>query len=148
LIPEFGNDGLLPPGRHIAAWAEICNRYGYNPWRRRLLEGMKAALDVIKKVGCETAFLDGSFVTSKEIPGDFDIAWEATGADLDLLQELDPDLLNVGKNPVQKVKYYGELFPIVRVQGVPIYDWAEFFQIDKETKNQKGIVVIDVRSLP
>jgi len=40
--------------------------------------------------GCRRVYIDGSFVSAKEVPGDFDGCWEATGMDL---TSLDPVLL-------------------------------------------------------
>ncbi len=39
MLPEFNADGLLPPGVHEAGWEELVGRFGYNPWRVRLLVG-------------------------------------------------------------------------------------------------------------
>jgi len=48
------------------------------------------ALRLLREAGCGRAYVDGSFVTAKEVPGDFDGCWEAEGVDFDLL---DPRLL-------------------------------------------------------
>ena len=34
------------------------------------------ALQNLQQSGCQRIYLDGSFATSKELPGDFDVAWE------------------------------------------------------------------------
>ncbi len=62
-----------------------------------------------KKAGCRTVYVDGSFVTNKEIPGDFDACWEEAGVDPTML---DPVLLTFENGrTAQKAKYHGELFP-------------------------------------
>jgi hypothetical protein len=79
---------------HEAAWNEIVARYGYTPHRLALLAGLKAALDILRQVDCARAYLDGSFVAAKEAPNDFDACWEMAGVDFDLLEHLEPVLLD------------------------------------------------------
>ncbi len=81
-------------GIHAATWGEIVARFGYAPHSLRLLAGLKAALDVLREASCRRAYLDGSFVTRKEVPNDFDGCWELAGVDFDLLEQLDPVLLD------------------------------------------------------
>ena len=45
-----------------------------------------------ESASCQTGYLDGSFVSSKLEPGDFDACWDEKGVDLD---KLDPVLLNI-----------------------------------------------------
>jgi len=86
--------------------------------------------------------VNGSFVTAKEFPGDFDACWEMEGVEAELL---DPVLLDfTDGRAAQKAKYSGELFPVQR-QGISGATFLEFFQIDKETGDPKGIVMIDLR---
>ena len=73
MIPAFDPDtGNLPAGEHRARWDEIVERFGYTPWRRKLLDGLEAALASLRAAGCDRVYLDGSFVTAKEEPADFD----------------------------------------------------------------------------
>ena len=145
MIPEFDGGGLLPPGIHKVSWSEIVERFGGTGWRRRLLTGLRTAVDSLKHAGCETIYVDGSFVTRKEIPGDFDACWEVGGVDPTIL---DPVLLTFDPGrATQKAKYMGELFPASIIADEDGFSFLEFFQIDKETGQQKGIVAIDLREL-
>src|SRR5712691_1806178 len=90
MIPEPDEDGLLPAGVHRATWDEVVARCGGNPARDRLLAGLLDALRALWRAGCPTAWINGSFITTKEVPGDFDGCWESTGVDL---AKLDPVLL-------------------------------------------------------
>ena len=74
----------------MATWTETITAYGTSPWRLQLLAGLKAALDNLKAAGCRRAYIDGSFVTAKEHPGDFDACWELAGV---VASRLDPVLL-------------------------------------------------------
>ena len=88
MIPKYDSRGNLPPGVHQASWDEILERYGYNKERQRLLTGLKAALDNLKLAGCKKAYLNGSFITNKEVPGDYDLCWEPKGVDDSLIDPL------------------------------------------------------------
>ena len=109
------------------------------------MAGLRAALDSLKAAGCKTVYLDGSFVTSKEVPNDFDACWEEAGVDPAVL---DPVLLTFDPGRVtQKAKYMGELFPASAVAGGDGFSFLEFFQTDKEAGRPKGIVAIDLGGL-
>jgi len=141
MIPPFDRvTGNLPPGVHEATWQELEDRFGTSAWRKELLKGLRAALDSLAAAGCRRVYIDGSFVTAKQEPGDFDGCWEAEGVDPDTL---DPVLLDFSsRRAAQKAKYGGELF---------VADWpadphgtrfVEFFQQDKATHEPKGIVAL------
>jgi hypothetical protein len=49
MIPPFGPTGNLPPGVHQATWQEFAGRFGGTPHRRRLLGGLKAAIDSLRE---------------------------------------------------------------------------------------------------
>jgi len=143
MIPAFNPDKNLPPGVHCAKWQEFVERFGTTPHRQRLLRGLKSAIDSLSKAGCLVVYIDGSFVTEKENPNDYNGCWDITGVDPDLL---DPILLNFDNGQAaQKVKYLGELFPAKMLEGITGKTFLEFFQVDKNTGNQKGIVAIDLR---
>lgn len=148
MIPSFDIDGLLPPGIHWATWNEIIERFGYTQHRKRLLSGLKNALIALKEVGCKFAYLDGSFVTFKLIPNDFDACWEADGVNLIELERKEPILLQFSNGRVaQKSKFMGELFLIENNNINNELTFLEFFQIDKETGKRKGIVGINLEEI-
>ena len=145
MIPDFESDGNLPPGIHWATWDEIFTRFGATPWRRELLRGLQAALNALQAAGCQTVYVDGSLVTSKLRPGDFDGCWEEAGIDFSVL---DPVLLDLGPGRVaQKAKFGGELFPASISADPEDHTFLEFFQIDKDTGREKGIIALDLGGL-
>lgn len=145
MIPSFNADGNLPPGIHWAEWPEIVSRFGTNTHRKRLLEGLYNALIALKQAGCTTAFIDGSFVTKKDYPQDFDACWNLSDVDPTLL---DPVLLDFSQGrAAQKNKYFGELFPAHIFIGNNQPTFLEFFQTDKNTGRRKGIIAISLETL-
>jgi uncharacterized protein DUF6932 len=145
VIPEFDDNGNLPPGVHAATWTEITQRYATTPRRRELLAGLERALHSLRDAGCRTAYLDGSFVTTKEAPGDFDACWEVLGV---TAAALDPVLLDFSaRRAAQKAKYGGELFPADLAAEPAGTRFLEYFQRDRDTAEAKGIIAIDLGGL-
>lgn len=141
-LPDFNSDGRLPAGIYWTSWETFAARFGHILWRTHLLMGLRAALAALKAAGCQTAYIDGSFVTAKELPRDFDGCWSHVGVDPNLL---DPVLLDFdGEREAQKAKYYGEFFIAEAVEGRSGLTFLEFFQRDKETGHPKGIVALDL----
>lgn len=140
MIPAFDNSGNLPQGVYWATWQEFKDRFDFSSHRKKLLNGLEAAIDSLSQAGCRTIYIDGSFVTQKENPNDFDGCWDITDVNPELL---DPILLRFdNKREAQKAKYFGELFPASNMAD-GIKTFLEFFQIDRN-KNPKGIVAIDL----
>lgn len=127
----------MPPGIHKASWPEVEAAMGWNDWRQELLVGLKVVLGELARAGCPRAWLDGSFVTEKELPGDFDLAWDLNGVDLDAL---DPVILDVDPpRTAQMDKYGGDVLPNV-VEGNSGMPFLDFFQQDAATGQPRGIV--------
>lgn len=89
--------------------------------------------------------MDGSFVTSKPTPGDYDAAWEPGGVDVAAPLTLDP-VFGVFDNgrAAQKAEYQGEFFPSSATEALTGRTLLDFFQTDKNTGDQKGIVALDL----
>lgn len=148
MIPKLDSDGKLPPGIHEGSWDELATLFGQGPVRARLLDGLYRAAVALKAAGCSTVYVDGSFVTTKAQPGDFDACWEPAGVSA---AKLDPVLLDFSNGRrAQKVKYGGELFPSsARAELQPASrTFLDFFQRDKETGKPRGVVAVDLRKLP
>lgn len=143
VIPPHNPDGLLPHGVHTAGWDELEQRFATTPWRSQLLAGFRRACVALAAAGCGQVWLDGSFVTTKDVPGDFDGCWDPAGVRARLL---DPVLLTFdNRRAAQKAKYLGELFPATHMAAAGGPAFVDFFQVDKVTGDPKGIVLVDPR---
>lgn len=145
MIPPFQPNGYLPPGVHQATWRQVVERFGTNPHRNTLLQGLLRALNNLRESGCRRIYLDGSFATDKELPADFDGAWETTTVDARLLHPALLDFTN--RRQAQKLAFGGELFPADWEADEQGRTFLEFFQTDQQAI-PKGIVIIDLRTLP
>jgi hypothetical protein len=143
-IPLFDDSGNLPEGIHEATWEEIVDRYGTTDRRRELLEGLQQALESLRAAGCRRLYIDGSFVTAKDEPADFDACWEIAGVDP---SRLDPVLLTfANRREAQKVRFGGELFPAQSAADPHGTRFLDYFQQDKVTGERKGIVALDLEA--
>ena len=145
MIPVFDANGNLPPGVHVATWDELVARFGITPHRQMLLAGLRAALLSLKDSGCRRVYIDGSFVTAKEQPVDFDGCWEVDGVDADKLDTVLLEFAN--RRAAQKAKYYGELFLANTAADPSGTRFIDFFQFDKDGQ-PKGIIALDLKDLP
>ena len=117
--------------------------FGFTARRARLLAGLKEALGLLRPAGCRRVYVDGSFVTAKPYPMDFDVCWAIAGVDP---ERLDPVFLDFSNSRAkQKARFGGEFFPAELPEGITGKTFLEFFQTDKETGAPKGIVGLDLR---
>jgi hypothetical protein len=129
---------LLPPGVHDATWDEISSRYGITPWRVKLLGGLRTGLDHLFGLGCPQIWLDGSFITAKPQPRDYEVVWDPRFVDGNLIDPVFLDF-SVGTGP-QKAKYLGEYFPSTYIEARSGKPFIEFFQKDTDSGARKGII--------
>ncbi|HEV2747047.1 MAG TPA: hypothetical protein VGW34_07080 [Allosphingosinicella sp.] len=138
--------GYLPLGAHALEWDQFCALCFFNLWRRRLGAGLYRALNNLRCAGCRTAIVDGSFVTAKPDPGDYDLAFDPTGVNAALI---DPVLRRHGDGRrAMKAKYLGDIVPwgwtACAVTGL-IY--RDFFQRDR-SGDPKGVILLNLERLP
>ena len=99
---EQGNFNLKQ-GEHETTWIEFSKLSGFT-WRcRKIVRRMRPMLLHMRDVGCNFVNIDGSFVTSKINPNDFDGTWDPEGVDV---TKLDPIIKNEDKFSM-KEKYFG-----------------------------------------
>ncbi|WP_323773610.1 DUF6932 family protein [Alcanivorax sp.] len=132
---------VLPPGLHWASLDQVREAFAYNPHRRKLFSGLYNAANALSVAGCKHLFLDGSYVTSKPKPGDFDGSWNPENVNPSLLDPVLLDFEDGRRN--QKLKYLGELFPASADCGTG-RTFFEFFQLEKHTGGPKGMIAIDL----
>jgi hypothetical protein len=136
---------VLPPGIHPAILSEVEATFAINQPRCDLFAGFLAGVTSLWSSGCVTVYLDGSYVTGKPIPGDYDACWDPVGVDPAKLDAVFFDFSNYRQT--QKAKFKGEYFPST-LPNSPGQPFVEFFQNDRFTGSRKGIVSINLKSDP
>ena len=143
MIPEWATNGDLPPGVHFATWQKLEDRLSFNPRRHLMLAGFRQACSELRKAGCRLVYLDGSFVTRKLHPGDFDACWDVHNVDD---AKLDPVFWDFSQGRVaQKQRFLGELFPAQLPEGATGRAFVDFFQVNTLSGQPKGILAIKLR---
>ena len=151
MIPEFTDLpgapwSVLPVGIHQASLSAVADRFASNARRHRLFGGLVRASGNLADAGCKRLLLDGSFVTSKPWPGDYDACWDPSGVDRELMDPIfsifDED------RAAQKAKFGGEFFPSTNRADAAGRTFLEFFQIEKFSGLRKGVVLIDLANDP
>ena len=144
VLPDFDPlTGYLPTGVHAASWQEIRPRFGTNMHRSQLVDGLERALRRLADAGCQSVLIDGSFVSAKPLPNDYDVAWYPTGVDPDRVDNVLLDMSN--RRAAMKAKYGGEFFSASK-QAAPGTCFRDFFQTDREGL-AKGVVEVDLGTL-
>ncbi len=142
MIPDFTEQGILPPGIHQATLDDVRSRLGWGRKREDLIKGLEMALQLVGNCGVERVYLDGSFVTDKDRPGDIDGCYDVPpGADLTKAFPIWP--LNQDTRRLSKSMFGVELFPAnfsATTSGEP---YISFFQKDRQGR-QKGIVLVEL----
>jgi len=143
MIPDFNSNGGLPPGEHAATLSDVEHRYSTNPTRTAQFTGLKRAALALAAAGCPTLWLNGSYITDKAEPGDYDATFDAEPIDWITLGLAEPELLDFdAPRSTQKRTYGGELIPTLAA-GV---DFVDFFQTNRNGE-RKGIIRIDLTEL-
>jgi len=138
--------GYLPPGLHPADWGMLVAALGWNGRRRLLCGGLYRALNNLRNAGCRAVIVDGSFVSAKDHPGDYDAAFDPVGVNGALL---DPVLLrHADGRKSMKAKYLGEMFPWgAQACAATGTLYADFFQRDRSGVG-KGVILLNLGQLP
>jgi hypothetical protein len=146
LVPVPGAPwDVLPPGLHPATLAEVATVFATNAKRRALYDGLLLASAALRAAGCANLYLDGSYVTAKTTPGDYDACWDPTGMNR---AKLDPVFLDFNnKRQAMKDKFGGEFFP-ANMPNTAKQTILDFFRVERFTGKEKGILLIVLSADP
>lgn len=156
MTSKFNTHGYLNAGLHQFSDSEFeahfVTSFPHSATRKAILEGYKQhAKEITGLVGACEQFLDGSFVTSKNDPGDIDMVMLIDASVVDALpKEKQQALLQLVSGPDTKTKYHCDAyFCPVYPEGHPMSlaarakrkYWMGEFGYDRNDV-PKGIVLI------
>jgi len=146
MVPVFNNEGVLPEGVYEMSFTEFEERFVFNTRRKEIYAAFLILVKDLKAINCRAVYVDGSYVTAKELPKDIDVCWEDD-------EEIDWKLLDT-KYPIffdldpprkaQQLRYRADVFPANIYEGNSGKLFKDFFQQNKETGNLKGITKINI----
>jgi len=142
---KYNSYGFLEPGVYDLNWEDFKEIFTFNNHRKKLFAGLELAISELRAVGCSQVYINGSFITRKEFPEDFDICWDEENVNLELLTRSYRGLIDFGhKMKTIKQRYGGDIVPMTSIadekKGI-IFLW--FFQEDRQGR-QKGIIRISL----
>jgi hypothetical protein len=142
-MPLFTAEGCLPPGDFLPSTLEFETRFvdaGDHGQRASIYRGWNAHRRDLARAGIpETArqLLDGSYTTTKNSPGDIDIAVEVPLSNSAALRALAPDhpIVNLLLGPSMKRAYDCDTYPIYSLpKSDPLYASVTVKAIEYWTK--------------
>ena len=147
MVIKFNDDDALIDGIHEMSLEDFKEKFVFNSRRGQIFKGFLILIDDLRAINCQTVYVDGSFVTLKEIPGDIDVCWddgddinwELLDSDYPIFFDLDPP------REAQQLRYHADVFPANIYEGGSGKLFKDFFQQHKDTGNPKGIIKINIR---
>jgi hypothetical protein len=140
MIPTFQDGTNLPVGLHPATMEEVVKYFGNSVKRSRLCTTLQKVLITAKGCNFRKVILFGSFVSSKESPGDIDLFWTLSpGTDTDTLKSNCRDLLD-GTN--SKERFQCDVFWCFDEDDA-IRRMATMWELDRAGK-KRGLIMIDL----
>ena len=135
----------LKPGIHELTWEQFEEIFGQDVVRRDLILGIKRAIKLLIAAGCQKVYIDGSFVTKKKRPRDYDMCWDEERVDLKKLSPLFIEDRGFKYNSERKKLFQGDIYPAKSIAHLnPSRTFLEFFQVDKDTGRPKGIICLNL----
>lgn len=143
---SFLPNGNLVPGIHAITWQEFVAEFGYTNHRKNLIDGLKKAMNQLKTCNCKRVYIDGSFVTKKLTPGDWDGCYDSAEMDLVKLQEEYPVFFEL-RHPraAQIAEFKGEIFPSSAKADLYGTTFLLFFQREKMHQSPKGNIELSLK---
>lgn len=138
---KFDSNGNLPEDITLT-FTEFEKHFGYNPKRKKLIKNLFDIAGKFAEFGCEAMYVNGSFVTSKKIPGDIDVAFDISEVDYIPAKQKYPELFS----EQGQAEMYKTLKLDVFTFGDYNKDILYIFGKDRQ-HNKKGIVKIYLKEL-
>lgn len=143
-VPPFRDDGWLPVGHHVATWDEVVERFGgdLGSQRAMLTDSLLRFRDALRGFGVSgTLIIDGSYVSLKADPKDFDVLLVGT-SDLQERKDREPllsDLLDAER--AEKLYGYSLFYTTVDSPVLPVL--RDLWSMSKELI-PKGVVEVAI----
>jgi hypothetical protein len=145
-LPDFRDDNWLPEGHYQTTWEEIVTVFGGESGNRRaqVLANLLDWRDRRRAKGITgRLILNGSFISAKPEPGDFDTILVADEG-VEAILARDPEASQLVNYVYCKDHGWGDifLFSIAAIRKFPQMCRLDALDYDKITKTPKGVVEV------
>ena len=125
------------------SYEELKYYFGTNPRRMDQINNALQFFRIFHTCGCQTVFIDGSFVTKKKYPEDIDLCFDMTSVSNEKMEEVFPQFFD--PNEIGKIRR-NSLCHIFHFSATDtrLFD---LFQYDRDG-NFKGFVKLNLKDLP
>ena len=146
MLPEFDDEGDLPPGIHTATLADLeqrCGQFTLSDRRVRLFARLRQIVDLAKASGIiERIIVGGSFVTAKAEPNDVDLVI-VVSPDVEFETLTPTQYVVTDRDALRRVVKSGDCDVIVvRARTERLQTVIEFFQANR---NNKAVGIVELR---
>lgn len=147
-LPAFREDGWLPEGHHQTTWEEIEAPFGgeAGSHRARVFANLIRWRDAARAKGMAgLVILDGSFISTKAAPGDFDCIVVYDEPTVRLLAH-DGEVRNLLNYSYCKTHFDADIFAfsVTSVRDYPTFCSTNGYDRDKITQQPKGVVEVSL----
>lgn len=142
MIPNFDKDGYLPEGVHTATLEEVIERFLFSKKRETLIIGLKRLIDFCLSKKINILFLNGSFISRKLNPTDYDVCYTTNHPDKNtILKEVESSF----RHGDLEEKFGCQIFYAYSIADSKNNCFIDFFQQRKEEARKrkpkkKGII--------
>jgi len=145
-LPPFRDDGWLPEGHHRTTLEELTVRFGDQMGSRRavVLLSLLQWRDEARAAGLAgLVILDGSFISRKEAPGDFDLVFLYDEASEQLLKSDSNARALTDMQACHKAGFRGDIFalPLSLQRLSPLLGGMDMFDRDRQGQT-KGVLEV------
>lgn len=145
-LPSFRDDGWLPAGHHAATWQEIAARFGGQPNSRRadVLASLLRWRDAARAASLiGLVVLNGSLISRKEVPGDFDLVFSYDAATEALIRTSAEARALTDYQACRQLGFLGDVFALPASLGEtsPVFSGLDMFDFDQQGR-LKGVVEV------
>jgi len=135
---KFEKNGYLAKGIYELTWEEFISEFSFSPRRKYLISGLEKVVKILKEANCECIFINGSFISDKLEPNDWDACFKDTYRMNDYLYNKYPELFDQYKC---KEKYFGDLFQANAITDISTeIRFLDFFQRIKPSRRTKKTI--------
>lgn len=145
-LPLFRGDGWLPAGHYRTTWEEVIARFGDQAGSRRavVMLSLLRWRDEARAAGLAgLIILNGSFVSRKEAPGDFDLVFFYDEASEKLIKSDNNVRMLIDMQACHKAGFRGDIFALpLSLQSIsPLLCGMDMFDRDRQGQ-PKGVVEV------